>query len=67
MLGLISRTLPQLNILLVGFNLNAMLTLGVLFLSLGTVAWTFQEETGEVLIRLQQVIQNANWQSLAGA
>jgi len=51
----------------VGFNLNAMLTLAVLFLSLGTVAWTFQEQTGEVLIRLQQVIQNANWQSLAGA
>ena len=66
-LGLISRTLPQLNILLVGFNLNAMLTLGVLFLSLGTVAWTFQEETGEVLIRLQQVIHNANWQPSNGA
>lgn len=66
-LGLISRTLPQLNILLVGFNLNAMLTLGVLFLSLGTVAWTFQEETSEVLIRLQQVIHNANWQPSNGA
>ncbi len=66
-LGLISRTLPQLNIMLVGFNLNAMLTLAVLFLSLGTVAWTFQEQTGEMLIRLQQVIHNANWQPSAGA
>ena len=65
-LGLVSRTLPQLNILLVGFNLNAILTLGVLFLSLGTVAWTFQEQTGEVLMRLQQVIRNANWQPSAG-
>ena len=34
-LGLISRTLPQLNVMVVGFGLNAMITFGVFFLSLG--------------------------------
>jgi flagellar biosynthetic protein FliR len=55
-LGLISRTLPQLNIILVGFNLNALLTLGALFLSIGSVAWTFHEPTTEILLRLQEVV-----------
>jgi flagellar biosynthetic protein FliR len=55
-LGLVSRTLPQLNIIMVGFNLNAMLTLGALLLSLGAVAWTFQEQTADVLLRLQESI-----------
>ena len=58
-LGLVSRTLPQLNIILVGFNLNALLTLGALMLSLGGVAWTFQEQTEVVLEQLQQVIRPA--------
>jgi len=56
-LGLISRTLPQLNILLVGFNLNALLTLAAMFISLGALAWTFQEQTEEVLQSLQGVIE----------
>jgi flagellar biosynthetic protein FliR len=55
-LGLISRTLPQINIIAVGFGINSMLTLGMLFLSLGTVAWAFQESTTDVLERLQEVI-----------
>ena len=43
-LGLISRTLPQLNILAIGFGLNAMATFLVLAVSLGTIAWLFQEQ-----------------------
>lgn len=43
-LGLISRTLPQLNIMAIGFGLNAMLTFGVLSLSLGAAVWVFQEQ-----------------------
>lgn len=62
-LGLISRTLPQLNIIMVGFNLNALLTLGALFLCLGAVAWTFQEPMAEVLLQLQEVVVSS--QSLA--
>ncbi len=41
-LGLISRTLPQINTLVVGFGLNAMLTLAVMTASIGAVAWTFR-------------------------
>lgn len=55
-LGLISRTLPQLNVIIVGFNLNAMLTLAALFFSLGGLAWTFQEQTVETLRLMQESI-----------
>jgi flagellar biosynthesis protein FliR len=48
-LGLVSRTLPQINVIAVGFGINALLALGVLFLSIGAAAWTFQEPTLEVL------------------
>jgi flagellar biosynthetic protein FliR len=36
-LGLISRTLPQLNVLVVGFSLNALILLAVLAISLGSI------------------------------
>ena len=42
-LGLIGRTVPQLNILAVGFGLNNMLGFGVLALAMGIVLLTFQE------------------------
>ncbi len=48
-LGLIGRTLPQLNLFAVGFGLNAMLTFALLGLVLGTAAWAFQEEVGSAL------------------
>jgi flagellar biosynthetic protein FliR len=48
-LGLISRTLPQINVIAVGFGVNSLLTLGMLVLSLGAVAWTFQDPTIDVL------------------
>jgi flagellar biosynthetic protein FliR len=43
-LGLISRTLPQLNILAVGFGLNAIVTFVVLAVSISAIAWLFQEQ-----------------------
>jgi flagellar biosynthetic protein FliR len=43
-LGLISRTLPQLNILAVGFGINATFTLITVSVSLGAIAWLFQAE-----------------------
>ena len=43
-LGLISRTLPQLNVMVVGFGLNAMITFGVFFLSLGAALLVFQDQ-----------------------
>jgi flagellar biosynthesis protein FliR len=41
-LGLIARTVPQLNTLAVGIGINSLLTLGALTLSLGAIAWVFQ-------------------------
>jgi flagellar biosynthetic protein FliR len=43
-MGLIGRTLPQLNILAVGFGMNSMLTFGTLGLVMGTGALVFQEQ-----------------------
>ena len=56
MLGLISRTLPQINVIAVGFGVNSLLTLGVLFLSIGAVAWTFQEPTVDVMQQIAEVV-----------
>lgn len=55
-LGLISRTLPQINVIAVGFGINSLLALGVLFLSLGAVAWTFQDPTIDVLQQIGEAI-----------
>jgi flagellar biosynthetic protein FliR len=55
-LGLISRTLPQINVIAVGFSLNALLTLGVLFLTVGAAAWTFQDPTLDVLHRVHDAL-----------
>ena len=42
-LGLISRTLPQINTIVVGFGVNSLLTLGLMTTTVGAVAWSFQE------------------------
>lgn len=59
-LGLISRTLPQINVIAVGFGLNALLTMGLLFLSIGAAAWTFQEPTLDVLQQLREAFVVSN-------
>jgi flagellar biosynthetic protein FliR len=43
-LGLISRTLPQLNVMAIGFGINATFMLVTLSVSLGAIAWLFQAE-----------------------
>lgn len=48
-MGLIGRTLPQLNILAVGFGMNSMLTFGMLALVMGAAVWVFQDEVGPAL------------------
>jgi flagellar biosynthetic protein FliR len=42
--GLISRTLPQLNAVAVGLNFNSLIVLGILAVSLGSAAFVFQDE-----------------------
>jgi flagellar biosynthetic protein FliR len=43
-LGLIGRTLPQLNIFALGFGLNSLLALAAMALSIGAAAWAFQDQ-----------------------
>ncbi len=42
--GLLARTLPQLNVLAIGFNINALAMLTLLSVSMGGMAWVFQNE-----------------------
>ena len=55
-LGLISRTLPQLNVIAVGFSLNSMVMMVTLALSLGAVAWVLQERTELVIESMTEVL-----------
>jgi flagellar biosynthetic protein FliR len=55
-LGLVTRTLPQINIIAIGFNVNALLTLSALLLTLGTIAWTLQQGTRETLRAIVQAL-----------
>jgi flagellar biosynthetic protein FliR len=55
-LGLIGRTLPQLNILVLGFSINALLTFGVLILSLGAAVWVFQGQIEPFLETLLEAV-----------
>ena len=43
-LGLIARALPQLNLLVLGLGMNALLALGILGVSLGAAVWVFQHQ-----------------------
>jgi len=57
-MGLIGRTLPQLNILAVGFGLNGMLTFGVMALSLGAGVMIFQAQVTPSLDLLLEALHN---------
>ena len=47
-MGLLSKTLPQLNLMSVGFGINSMLMFAVFCLTLGTGMWCFQERVGDI-------------------
>jgi len=55
--GLLARTLPQLNVLAIGFNINAMTLLTVLTLSIGGVAWVYQAELSVWLESCHRIAQ----------
>ena len=55
-MGLLSRTLPQLNILSFGFGLNALLLQAALLFSLGGVAWAFGDAVEPTLQLLQDAL-----------
>ena len=54
--GLLTRTLPQLNVLAIGFNINALALLVLLVLSMGSVGWVFQQELSEWISGCQQIV-----------
>jgi flagellar biosynthetic protein FliR len=49
--ALIGRTMPQLNILVVGFNINVTVMLLVLVMSIASIAWVFQYELSDWIER----------------
>jgi len=55
-MGLISRTLPQLNILAIGFGVNSMVMLATLSLSLAAVAWLIQDAGRPLLEPLLEAV-----------
>ncbi len=56
-LGLVGRTLPQFNILSVGFGLNAMLAFAALALTLGAGVWAFQDQIQPALETIFDALQ----------
>ncbi len=58
-LGLVGRTLPQINVLAVGFSVNALLTLGCLTLSIGTVMWAFPQQCASAIDLLRQALHDS--------
>lgn len=55
--GLISRTLPQLNSINLGFSLNTLVLLGTLAFSLSSAVWIFQDETKEAIELVRDALQ----------
>jgi flagellar biosynthetic protein FliR len=55
LVGLLSRTLPQLNMLAIGFSVNSIALLATLSLSLGTMAWIFQEQAHHMIETIRAV------------
>ena len=47
-MGLLSKTLPQLNLMSVGFGINSMIMFVVFCLTVGTGMWCFQERVSDV-------------------
>ena len=59
-MGLISRTLPQLNILAVGFGANALIAFGAVFFVLGAAVWVFQQQVDPTLSLLFESLEVSN-------
>ncbi len=58
-LGVVGRTLPQLNVMVLGFGFNVLATLGTLSVSLGAAAWIFQEQLEPALETLLEALRHS--------
>ncbi|MEO0529719.1 MAG: flagellar biosynthetic protein FliR [Planctomycetota bacterium] len=59
-LGLVSRTLPQINTIAIGFGINSLLTLGMMAASIGTIAYVFQGPLSSVIDGVVASVGDAN-------
>lgn len=57
--GLIGRTMPQLNVLALGFNLYALVMFGVLIISIGSIVWVFQDQVEPILNVMLETLRSA--------
>jgi len=55
-LGLVGRTMPQINILAVGFGVNSMLTLGCLCTTIGAIVWAFPLQATSAIEVLREAL-----------
>lgn len=55
-LGLISRTLPQLNVMALGFGINILIALMIVGAALGTIAWLFQDAAWATIDTMRDAI-----------
>ena len=55
-LGLISRTLPQLNVIAIGFSLNSMVMMVTLAASMSALAWVVQDHADTVIAMIRDAI-----------
>jgi flagellar biosynthesis protein FliR len=63
-MGLIGRTVPQLNVMNLGFSLNSLLTFAVLSITLGASLWAFQAQIEPSLTTLLDALKvplRAEW------
>ncbi len=59
LLGLISRTIPQINVMVVGFGVNSLLTLIVLAISLGSMVLVFQNSFEPAIDAIVETLKQA--------
>jgi flagellar biosynthetic protein FliR len=57
-LSLVSRTLPQLGHFAVGASVNSLVLLGMLFVAVGAVTWTFEEPLLQVLVTVRDSLRS---------
>jgi flagellar biosynthetic protein FliR len=55
-LGLISRTLPQLNVMALGFGINILVVLAVMAASLGAIVWLFQDASWDTMETMREAL-----------
>ena len=59
-MALIGRTVPQLNVLALGFGVNSIVTMVTLSVSLGSIAWIFQDQVEPFIETVLEALHSPN-------